>query len=358
MSISSIPDPPVPESGPTIADIASQVLRRLNDPEQAIWTNDEVRRYLTSAYLQMALRTRCFWDQYYADNQPRGFSATQPWEVEYETFSYGVANFTCEEERRYLDEPRRIGPGNHTSPTDAPFVADAGGAAGPPATLEMPKTLLEVERATWNDQVIEAAMPADARRWDSRYEMTTGPVIAYLWRQDGPRTFRHVRIPSASAPMQEVSGSWGLVRDVSAVSAGTVSGTWGIARRVPGYHGLHGTVWGAPRRFYTEELRTRIDHWREGMLFGQGQTYELPVRYAAYLRNYALSECLRREGPGQDLKLSAWYGELWERGIKRMITRRMRMSHATTHVLGGGGKPIGRRPPRPRLPWNYPQRTR
>ena len=80
------------------------VLRRLGDARQVVWTAEEVDLSLRTGYLELAALTRVFWDMRYLENLPAGFSTTQPWEREYAAFDYGCARFTHEDERAFVDD--------------------------------------------------------------------------------------------------------------------------------------------------------------------------------------------------------------------------------------------------------------
>ena len=54
-----------------------------------------------------------------------------------------------------------------------------------------------------------------------------------------------------------------------------------------------------------------------------------------YVIFYAMSEALKREGPGQDLKLAKHYADRFELGIARMQARLKRISPERGGNLGG-----------------------
>jgi hypothetical protein len=114
-----------------------------------------------------------------------------------------------------------------------------------------------------------------------------------------------------------------------------------------------------PRRVFRDGKNVRVEHWREGAaVVNAPDEFELPDRYALYLRDYAQARCLGRQGPGQDPKLSAHFDQRWQRGLARMLRRGRVLDAARTGVLGEAGPRLGQGPPRPRLPWNFPQRVR
>lgn len=352
----------------TLGELRTATQHRLGDDAGVVWSAEEVTANLLEGYVRIATQFPVFWDQTYAENLPRGFSVTQPWEVAYLPdsggFNYGVANFTAEFERQAgaasgFDTKTRSGPANHTSPFEATdgLLARAGSGAIP-ATSELPKTLTALDRVCWDNRVIDAVEPRSYARLDSRYETTTGPVEGYMWQKDGVRTLRKVRVPASQAATVTVNGSWGLLRRPADLSSDTVHGTWGIARRIPDQHPIGPELWGAPRRPYLDSLNVRVEHFRKGRaLLADADVCELPARYARYLMDYAQACCLSRPGPGYDRALADHFDQRWQRGLAR-IARRVALVDTEHVFVMGGGSARTARPPRPSLPAAYGSRVR
>ena len=343
----------------TLASLREAVLRRLGDAGGAIWPTTDVDQDLQDAYRELAQRLHVFWDWLYLENLSGHFSYTADWEGSSLLFDFGLANYTLADELRTLAEAERIGPAWVTSPADLAWVSDLRANPAIPATADVPTTLTELSRATWDRSAIDASTSGRMAEMDARYETTQGEVYALLWQQDGIRTVRKVRVPAAVADQWTVNGSWGLLRRPADISAETVSGTWGICRRVPGEHPMGPERFGAPRRFVRDGKNVRVEHWRLGRaMVNPGDVCELPDRYALYLRDYAQARCLARAGPGQDLALSAHYDQRWQRGLTRIQRRTTQMQAQRVGVIGGGRVSVVQRPPRPSLPWQYGARVR
>lgn len=335
--------------------LRTDVYRHLGDPDHAVWDDLEIDLYLQQGLRELSTSIPLFWDWTYPENVPRGFSYTAEWEKRdgFVDFDYGHANYTLPDERRLLgDELDRVGPGNHTSPFEIAFLDDAGASTAIPATATLPDSLTEISRVLWDQQAIDAYDHGTLMRADSRYELTTGEVFGYVWRKDGVRTLRKVRVPADLADTHTIEGGFGILRVPTEISTDTVSGTFGVPRRIAGQHPLGSSNgFGIPRRPYREGSNVRVEHWRLGSLD------ELPARYRDYLREYALFRCLDRAGPGQDRKLAVWHLVRWNRGLKRI---RDRLGRYLASRIGrfGEAAPVTTRPPRPRLPWQYGQRVR
>lgn len=335
------------------SDLRAAVRRALNDAEVAFWSDVEIDTYVYRAYQDLARQSRGVWDLTYAENLPAGFSYTQPWEAAYADFDYGVANYTYDDERLLLgDEGAMLGPAQHTSPADLAFLADVEASTAIPATAQLPTTVTEMDRPTWDNMAIPVVMPAQAQRIDPRYELTIGEVYALVATQQRVRTIRKVRVPAASADTYTIHDTWGVCRSIADVSADTtVTGTWGIPRRIPGHQPMGPERFGTPRRFYQDGKNVRVEHWRYGRSLDAG-AWELPDRSARYARDYALARCYERRGPAQDLLLAKHYDARYLRGLARLVRRVQLVGRQRVGQFGG---PSVRRagPPRPRMPWNY-----
>jgi hypothetical protein len=208
----------------TLASLRDDVSRRLGDPAYRVWTQAEIALALQVAYRHVALAARTFWDQVYLENLPRGFNYTAAWEQDYLEFDDRCANFTFEDERRLINEDLALGPANHTSPCEIPFLSAAKASTEIPAVADLPETLTELDRAVWDQATLTALMPQTLARSDSRYEITKGEVYGFVCRKDGIRSFRKVRVPAMLSDQFTVEGSWGLLRDPAEVSTETVTG--------------------------------------------------------------------------------------------------------------------------------------
>lgn len=346
----------------TLATERNAVARRLGDAGTALWSYDEIEDALIRGYRALTQAVRVFADWLYAENLPRGFSYTCAFEQAIVPFDFGRANYTAAFERRLFDQDRDAeGWANYTCPSEAldGRLEASGADVSIPATADLPTSVTEIERALWDGRTIEPLAPADAMR-DARFQLTEGEVYAYTWRQDGIRTFRKIRVPSAQADGYEVTGAWGAVRDIGDVTDEAVTGSWGVPRRVPGEQPIGPDRFGLPRRFYQDGLNVRIEHWRHGaVVAAPADTFELPDRYTRYLRDYACARLLDQPGDGYQPQLAAHYTARWQRGIARLQRRVSALNAARQGRMGGAS--AGRRangPPRPRLPWAYGQECR
>lgn len=343
----------------SLGDLVTDTQTRLGDAAGQVWTHDEIVVQIQEAYGLLAQTRAVFWDTTFSENLPTSFTYTQPWEARdgFVAVDAGVANYTFTDEQGLSDnQAKEVGPAWFTCPDEIAWLADVGANTAISATDELPASLRALDRVVWNNQTIVALSPRHLRAGDSRFQYTAGEVYAYLWRYDGVRTFRKVRVPAAQAATADVTGSWGLLRDPTDLSGDTVTGSWGIPRRIPGHLATGPYAWGAPRRPFLETNNVRIEHTRSGRaLVTDTDLCELPDRYASYLRDYAQWQLLEKPGPGQDLALAAHYQARWTRDLARIDGRLQRVTQERVSVLGGDGRPSITRPPRPSRPWAYGQ---
>jgi hypothetical protein len=344
-----------------LADIVERVLHRLGDSAQQIWTYEEILSYVELGGREMAVETKVMWDTAYLECLPPGFSATADWEVAYEAFSYGVAQFTMEDEEPFLaeleldiDEVRRA---NHTSPSELHLLEDAVASTEQDGVADLPERLVDVDRATYDEQWVPATTHHRMHRDDHRYQLTRGDVVAFAMEDEGYQRLRFIRVPNVMATIYEFDGSWGVARDVEDTTRDSVSGTWGIPRRVAGHHAFGDTVgFGLPRRFYQDDDNFKLEYWRQPRV--EAGDSDLPTRYWLYLADYAQWRALFRNGAGQNYKLGQLYKDRWVRGLARITSRRERRSIQKVRRMGGDMGFSRNGPPRPRLPWQYGRQLR
>lgn len=377
-----------------LLELRGQTQDRLGDPGQVIWTADEVDGHLVNGYQQIARHTRPFFDWAYLDNLPATFSLTQTWERRYLTasaaaanFDAGVANYTCPDELGLLEETRlQLGPAQSTAPWEILFGHYDAVPCNPAiaALADLPPTLTELDRVTWDKRGIDAMEPRQMSKVDARYEITAGEVYGYMWELDGVFTLRKIRVPAARASTVTADGGFGTLRDpTDLVSVDNVTGwetagfdaggfdneafeveqedtaLWGLPRRWPGHHPIGTEHQGISRHFFLEGTNVRAEIYRQGRALDSGvDECELPERYARYLRDYAMSKLLERRGPGQDLALAKHFGARWARGLDRIQRRTSSINDEHAIVMGGDGMQSLTRPPRPKLPWQYGSRVR
>ncbi len=324
--------------------------QQLTDTQPTLWSDEEIAIYLLAGMRELSAQVRLIWDTVYLDNIPRSFSNTQQWESDLGLVddSHGVANFTYEEEREFM-EGGLEGPANHTGFFEASYLADIGAAVDIPAVSQLPASLTEIDRATYDSSTIVPLNHSRLAANDPGYETTRGEVFGYVWRKDGIRAFRKVRVPITPIESTDWGGPWGILRNLP---NSIPPGGWGTARRVVGHPPQRGGSWGVIRRLFLDAKNVKVEYWRTG------EMDDIPEMYADYLRLYAKWKCLTKRGAGQDLKLAANYRMRWERAVMRTKKRVERINSHRVGRMGGNTRMLHPGPPRPRLPWQYGEKLR
>jgi hypothetical protein len=278
-----------------LADLCTRVLHRLGDSTQRIWTDAEIDSYILRGAVEMADSCRLVWEQYFPSGPYNG-------------------------------------------------------------TITLPAGVVEIERITWDDRALDATVAGRARRWDPRYQLTEGDVVAYTWQQDGPRLLRLIHSPAQQpVPAATYTGTFGIPRTLADVTDATISGTWGIPRNIP-EHQPSPAGFGIPRNFPGGDFYLKIEHWRH--FDANCESAEIPERYWLYLIDYAQWQALKRNGPGQNFKLAQLYKVRWDRGIARIRWRADRQGQQRSARFGGPLDHPLAGPPRPKLPWQYGSNVR
>lgn len=235
--------------------------------------------------------------------------------------------------------------------------------------MPVPRSLVEIERSTWDQKTMDAVDPRDLAEWDSLYEITQGETWGYTWRKDGNRTYRKIRVPNDLPDLMTTDGNFGIPRNIDDASDEGVTGTWGIPRRIEGWHPMGSTVgFGTPRRFYYEQRNVKVEHWRKfevecrmsNLVDGEIQRCagEIPRHYFMYMADYCQWKALTRQSGGQNYKLAQLYKDRWTRNLSRVADRVNRANKERLGRLGGNDPSPRGKPPRPRLPWQYGSKVR
>jgi hypothetical protein len=338
----------------TLHDTIDAVLYRLGDTSKTIWSEAEVESYLKEAYDDLAIKSLCFWDHSsITEEVPNTSNYTAKWEVPYfETGDVRYSRFsvTAQFEDDYDDE--ELEPGNHTSAWEWEYLT----VNYINALVDVPEKMYQIERAISNNKRIEPVTKRQLEA-DGRYEFTEGPVEAYAMQYDGLRKLRKYRKPTA-IDIFTVTGMWGLLRDASDATDASVTGTWGVPRIMGGVQpSTEFDGWGIPRRVY-KSTATRIEYFRRGKeLVSITDEFEFPDMYVKYLRHYAMSKALGRDGSGQDSALAEHYMARYLSGISRLSSRKSVQKSQKIGRIGDGNRVSGR-PPKPVLPSNYGRMSR
>ncbi len=340
-----------------VESVCEVLVRYLGVDLTPLWSTDELEGYVTEGYNQLTLATGCLWATDVAPDFPASFSVIATFEKDFligGDWANGPFQFTMSDERNFVDNSD--GPANHNHPWEFndDYVIDAEASTEIPALVDLPVDLYEIERATWDTRRLDSLRSRAFEGADDRYELNKGPVDAYTQDKDGLRRLRKWRVPSAPyVPFEHDTDStlFGYYVQIPDIDPDVPQGVQvGDFVTVDGQFAM-GDLFGIIVGFYRDAGNVRYEYRRRGTNDGCLEL-ELADRYQTYVRHYAMSRALEREGDGQDLELAAHYQLRYEAGVQRMLRRKTAMNFQRKFVLGGRPS-AGAKLPMSRLPWQY-----
>lgn len=341
----------------------NNVLKRLDDYPVvggvAIYTRSEIELYVKDGYDAFCRRTKCLLDFFYPENLPAVGNYVAAWELPEFTsglIAHGLLNYTGGTWETDYAEAGDIGPVCITQPWEADDATDLTLAK---TTLkQLPADTVTVDRVTHDFRGLTPEFTRFFEQGDRNFQTTAGEPSAYALDRDGIGSMRLVPMGDGAATTYSTSGTWGLLRQAEDMDGFTVwapFGTWGVLRQIPQYFPMGGQF-GIPRRLYSDTNNTRVEYWRLGKDPDE-YALELPDRFVKYVEFYAQSKALERDGPGQDLALSAHFMARFGDGVARMIRRIGENKQARTGKIGSEAR-VPTRPALARLPWRYGRQIR
>ena len=360
----------------TLDAAVTEVLDRLGDLENKIWTRAETKLYLQDGYDTFCTRTKVLFDTYAIENLP----PVANWQTDLEKWhaqqksGWGITD----EPFHYTDSSEQdngvggavggsySGPSGMTSPGDRDFAATVdGSAAGVPTTVKggtLPQTVVRILRVAWNREDLQGLTAARLRELDPNWEDRTGDPQWFVHDSDGMFYLRVVPAADGSAAYTTVDGSWGTLAytDDSTVTVNTIepdghnTGGFGILVATDGFPS-HGP-WGTVTRIHPDDDNLKVEVVRLGQPLTD-HPFELPLAYQKYVLYWAMSQLLRRDGPGQDIALADHFAERFEMGVSNLARKRDRMTNERAGAFGGSqqAEPFGLGDPRAPHPYGVPR---
>ena len=359
----------------TLDAATTDVLDRLGDLDNKVWTRAEVKLYLQDGYDQFCTRTKVLFDTYVIENLP----PVANWQTDLEKYfaqqrsGWGITD----EKFHYTDSSEQdngvagavggsySGPSGMTSPGDRDFAATVDGSAGGVPTAvkggTLPQSVVRVARVAWNRVDLQGLTAARLRQIDPIWEDRTGDPQWFVHDSDGLFYLRVVPAANGGATYTAVDGSWGSLAytDDSTVTVvtrepdGYDTGGFGILVASDGFPS-HGP-WGTITRIHPDDDNIKVEVFRLGLPLTE-HPFELPFAYQKYVLYWAMSQLLRREGPGQDIALADHYAERFEMGVQNLARKRDRMANEREGAFGAAQQvePFGIGDPQAPYPYGIP----
>lgn len=339
-----------------IDDAVTEVLDRLADTENQIWSRDEIKAYYQDGLDMFCRRTKCLWDIHVIENLP----PVGNWQTDLEKYiadhTPGLSTtderliFTADDEKS-----KPLGGGAYaghrgpiqaviTKPSDRTYLSsysnltvDAGKKV---VGGTLPTSTVEVSRVSYDQRTLAGMTSARMKELDPRYETRAGEPNYYVFDKDGLYFLRVVPAAQASASYDTVSGSWGTLTQrldsdsaVEDTIADTGTGGYGILRYRADCFPAGGPN-GTPTRIHPDSLNIKVEMFRLNRDTTSNEV-ELPVAYQKYPVFWAMHKALERTGSGQAQQLSDHYKSRFELGVQRMEEKVREMDKERIGRLGG-----------------------
>jgi hypothetical protein len=349
-----------------LQEAVASVLRRLDDEDGTVWTNDEIALYVKDGYDKFCRMARVLFDMHVIENIPQAGNWSTDLELYQAEHTPGMGitdnplHYTADHERNQSLTGQvggsTEGPVNITSPADGPLLDDFD-IPSKVATGRLPDSTVDVDRVTWDELELLPEDSAVLRHIDSQYERRDGgDPRQFAFDKDGLLNLRLIPPALADAEYATVNGSWGTMTQTSSTTV-TVVGSYGILRDVDGAFpagGPHGT----PTRQHPASRNIVVELFRLGRSL-DAHSFEISQASVKYCIFWAMHRALKKDGPGQDLKLAKHYGERFTMGVARAKVQLRTVQKELILRMGSGGQPeptfgLGE----PQLPYPYGPRGR
>ena len=361
----------------TLDYAVTDVLRRLGDLDNGIWSRAEVADYIKDGYDQFCGTTKCLFDIHVIENLPK----VGNWQTDLEKqIASTKSGFHLTDEPFHYTgaHERNLGTGGRYAPTmsgpaNATDRADFTGSNLDEVPTKVPGGLLpeesvEVLRVTFDNYDLRGMSSQQLREIDPNYETRSGDPQFFTFDKDGIYYLRVVPNAQGDAVYDSTDGLWGImtqrldadsaVEDTIVTSEvnGQETGGFGICRYRDDFSFPNGGPWGHPTRIHPESMNIEVEMYRLGRDLSHHEM-ELPLPYQKYVYYWAMYQALDREGSGQQKELAAHYKQRFDMGVARMTRRKQNMNKERVHAIMGGERsvPFGLGDPQAPYPYGVPR---
>ena len=354
-------------------DAVCSAQRRLDDEDAVVWSYNELFLYVKDGYNQLCRRTKCLFDLHVIENVPQIGNWGTDLERHLVEQTPGMQltdnriHFTAEHER-----DARLGNAvggstegsvQGTSDADRTHIEDFN-ISTRVGTGRLPDETVDVLRVTWDELELPPEGSATMRKLDIQYEQREGgDPRHFVFDKDGLLNIRLVPPARGDADYPTIDGSWGTMvsttdTDVTVVSLDPVYDAagnplvYGLLREVEGAFPAGGP-YGSPTRQHPSAKNIVVEIARLGRSHDQ-HPFEIPSTFIKFVIFWAMYRALKRDGPGQDLKLAEHFKSRFDMGVDRMKVRLRKVHKERILKMGCMGttdEPFGMGDPT--LPYPY-----
>jgi hypothetical protein len=336
-------------------DATTDVLFRLDDDATEVWERDEIDLYVRDGYDQFARRTKCIFDIHVIPNVPPVGNWGDDLAKYLAEQKAGMGLTDDPMHRSGGDSERNLHGGNlaaatpSTSPSEASYFDDFS-LPTTRATGRLPDGTVDVLRVAWNSITLTATNSHQLRLMDPNFETTSGDPRFWSWDKDGINYIRVFPAAGGDASYATIDGARGSQKYTDDTTV-TVYGTRGILREREGSFPAGGRR-GTPRRRHPVARNIVVEIARLGRNPAVWD-FEIPQSFNKYVLFYAMAKALKRDGPGQDVKLASHYEDRFEVGVQRMLKRLARINSSRVGQFGTTSDARSFGLGDPQLPYNY-----
>lgn len=213
-------------------------------------------------------------------------------------------------------------------------------------------------RVVYDNRKLDGYGTARLRQEDALYETTGGDPQRFTFEKDGLFNLRVMPAAAGDAPYNEVAGDLKGSLSSTTETGRTVvfknaTGRGILRSRTDGFPS--GGPWGTPVRRHPDDANIKVEVYRLGRPLTRAP-FEIPDAFVKYIVYYAMAQCLKREGPGQDLKLANHFQMRYELGVAQIIEMKRKNQSEKVTAMGSisatAGQSFGLG--HPTLPSEYP----
>jgi hypothetical protein len=238
---------------------------------------------------------------------------------------------------------------------------------GLPFRFMLPRAHERIVKLWWDDQLLGVSSVRELDELETNWMSIEGEPVAWVTGTGPNRTVEVYEVQTGYQEPYRLSGSWpyGIVRSFSGDRTYELDffGPASVLRRIVSADRQYLAVWptdaaapyGIPRTWQSSVGNLLLLHVvgpEVEALAEEDELALLPAQAAKYVRYYVLARAFNRSGEGYAPNMATFYLARFQRGVQ--LLRQLGQLAYRDRTYARQPEPRGQRPPRVRLPSNYP----